>query len=51
MELRLRAQISDMQDADMAEAIVEFQQSQFQLETAMQVHGQVPRKSLFDFLF
>jgi flagellar hook-associated protein 3 FlgL len=51
MELRLRAQISDVQDADVAEAIVEFQQSQFHLETAMQVHGQVPRKSLFDFLF
>jgi flagellar hook-associated protein 3 FlgL len=51
MELRLRTQLSEMQEADLTESITELEQVQFHLETAMTVHGSIPRRSLFDFLF
>lgn len=48
--LRLRTQLGRLEDADLTEAIMEGQQSQFQLETAFRVRAQLPRQSLFDYL-
>jgi len=49
-ELRLKTQLSSIEDADLAESILELQQAQFQQEAAMNVQARVPRTSLFDYL-
>jgi len=48
--LRLRNQLTRLEDADLTEAIIESQQSQFQLKAAFQIRGQRPNQSLFDYL-
>jgi len=49
-ELRLNQQISSIQDADLTAAILEFNQAQFNQQSALQVEGNRSRRSLFDFL-
>jgi len=49
-ELRLNEQISVLQDADLTAAILEFNESRFQQESALRVEGNRSRLSLFDFL-
>jgi flagellar hook-associated protein 3 FlgL len=49
-DLRLQAQLSRLEDADLAESILNMQQAQFQQQSALQVRGQLPRTSLFDYL-
>jgi flagellar hook-associated protein 3 FlgL len=49
-ELRLNQQISSVQDADLTAAILEFNEAQFQQQSALQVEGNRSRRSLFDFL-
>lgn len=49
-ELQIKTHIGNLQDADMTEAILEVQQAQTQQQAALQLQGQIPRKTLFDFL-
>jgi len=49
-ETQLKSQLSQVQDADEAEAITEMTQAQTQLQAALVSRAQFPRTSLFDFL-
>jgi flagellar hook-associated protein 3 FlgL len=49
-ETQLKSQLSGIQDADLAQAITEMQQSQTQLQAALTSRAQLPRTSLFDYL-
>jgi flagellar hook-associated protein 3 FlgL len=49
-EQDLVQEIGDIENADIVEAILEMQQSQTQLQSALQSKAQVNRQSLFDFL-
>lgn len=51
LELSLKAQISEIQDADLPSAILELNQTKIGLAAAYQAHAALPRKSLFDYLF
>jgi flagellar hook-associated protein 3 FlgL len=48
--LRLRSQLTRLEDADLTAAIVESQQAQFQLQAAFQIRGARRNQSLFDFI-
>ncbi|MFN3322613.1 MAG: flagellin [Bryobacteraceae bacterium] len=50
LELRLRANLASLEEADLTEAILELQQSRFQLDAALTSRAQLPRTSLFDYL-
>lgn len=50
MQLQLREQVSNLEDADVTEAIVELQQVRFTQQAALQVKSQIPKSSLFDYL-
>jgi flagellar hook-associated protein 3 FlgL len=50
MKLRLRTQVSGLEDADLTEAIVELQQVRFTQQAALEVRSKAPRSSLFDYL-
>jgi flagellar hook-associated protein 3 FlgL len=50
MMLRLKTQVSDLEDADVTEAIVELQQVRFTQQAALEVRAKVPKSSLFDYL-
>jgi flagellar hook-associated protein 3 FlgL len=50
MTLHLESVRTGMEEADMAEAIVQMQQLQFQREAALQTRATFPRRSLFDYL-
>lgn len=50
MTLQLDSVRTGMEEADLAEAIVQMQQLQFQREAAMQIRANSPRRSLFDYL-
>ena len=50
-QLSLRSQISQIEDADLPESILELNQSKIALDAAFQAHSLLPRKSLFDYLF
>jgi len=49
-DTRLRTELSARRDADMTEAIIEFSQSQVQMEAALQVRAQSNHPTLFDLL-
>jgi len=49
-ETQLQAQLSDIQDADMSQAITELQQSQTQQQAALASRAKLPKTSLFDYL-
>jgi flagellar hook-associated protein 3 FlgL len=49
-ELRLRTEISRLEDADATEAIIEMQQASFNQTVALQVRGQRSKDSLFNYL-
>ncbi|MCC7498130.1 MAG: hypothetical protein IT160_11180 [Bryobacterales bacterium] len=48
--VRLRTEISSIEDTDLPQAIVEMSQAQLQQQSALQTFGKIPRTSLFDFL-
>jgi flagellar hook-associated protein 3 FlgL len=48
--LGFKTQLAQLEEADMAESIVEFQNAKYNQEAALQVRGQAPRRSLFDYL-
>jgi flagellar hook-associated protein 3 FlgL len=50
LKVRLNGQLSILEDADLATAIVQMQQLQFQRQAALQVRGAMPRTTLFDVL-
>lgn len=50
LELKLRQQIAGLEEADMAEAASDLQQTRTALEAAFTVRAQTPRKSLFDYM-
>ena len=50
LELNLKTQISDIQDADLTQAILELNQSQIAQKVALQTKASVVPQSLFDFL-
>ncbi len=50
MKLRLSTQVSNLEDADITEAIVELQQVKFTQQAALEVKAKIPRTSLFDYL-
>jgi flagellar hook-associated protein 3 FlgL len=50
MKLQLNQQVSNLEDADITEAIVELQQVRFTQEAALRVRSQIPKSSLFDYL-
>ncbi len=50
LELNLKQQIAGIEEADLAEAASELQQSRTALDAAFTVRAQLPRKSLFDYV-
>ena len=50
LALRLQAEVSGMEDADVTASILESQQLMFQREAALKMRGSMPRNSLFDYL-
>ena len=48
--VQLQTQISDIQDADITSAALELTQGNTQLQAAMQMQGQMPHSSLFNYL-
>jgi flagellar hook-associated protein 3 FlgL len=50
MSLSLQNQLVRLEEADATKSILDLQQGQFQLETALRVRGSMPRTSLFDYL-
>jgi flagellar hook-associated protein 3 FlgL len=49
LQLQLKTQISNLQDADLTEAILNLTQAQIQNQAALQAQGKIPRTTLFDF--
>lgn len=49
-ETQIQSQLSNIQDADLAQAITELQQAQTQQTAALTSRAQLPRTSLFDYL-
>jgi flagellar hook-associated protein 3 FlgL len=50
LETQLQTQISNLQDADMTDAILHLTQAQTQQQAALAARAQLPRTTLFDFL-
>ena len=50
METQLKVRISDIEDADAAEAITELQQAKTQQDAALGARAKMMPRSLFDFL-
>jgi flagellar hook-associated protein 3 FlgL len=50
LQTQLQTQISNIQDADLTQSILQLQQGQTQEEAALETEAQIPRKTLFDFL-
>jgi flagellar hook-associated protein 3 FlgL len=50
LELQLKTQISNLEDADLTGAILELTQSQTQQQAALESRARLPRTTLFDFL-
>lgn len=50
LKLQFQGQLADIEDADITSAIVEMQQLRFQQQAALEVRGQMPKRSLFDVL-
>jgi len=50
LKVRLRTELSELEDADAAQAIIDMQQASFQRDAALQVRSAFPKKSLFDYM-
>jgi flagellar hook-associated protein 3 FlgL len=50
LQLQLKTHLSSLQDADVAESILELSQAQLQQQAALKARSAVPRTSLFDYL-
>lgn len=49
-ELQLKAHVGTLQDADISESILEFQQAATQQQAALESRAKMPRSTLFDYL-
>jgi flagellar hook-associated protein 3 FlgL len=49
-EIRLKANIQDIEGADAAEALIELSQAEYQQQAALKVRAQIPQTSLFDYM-
>jgi flagellar hook-associated protein 3 FlgL len=49
-DVQLQTEISNIQDADVTSAAIQLTQSNTQMQAAMQMQGQMPRSSLFNYL-
>jgi flagellar hook-associated protein 3 FlgL len=49
-QVGIQAQIGNLQDTDMAAAILDLTQAQTQMQASLQSRGQIPKTTLFDFL-
>ncbi len=49
-DTQLKTQISNLQDADIVSAATQFTQAQTQIQAAMEMQGQRPRNTLFNYL-
>jgi len=50
LEVQLQTQISNLQDADLTQAILELNQAGTQQQAALQARARIPRTTLFDYL-
>lgn len=50
-DVRLKSELSNLQDADLTQAITELTQAKYTQQAAMQTRAAVPKTSLFDYLF
>jgi flagellar hook-associated protein 3 FlgL len=50
LKVQLSAQLSNMEDADLTESILEMAQSQTQQQAALESRAKLPRSTLFDFM-
>jgi flagellar hook-associated protein 3 FlgL len=50
LQVRLKEELSGIEDADIAAAILELEQAKVSQEAAFTTHSQLPRTSLFDYL-
>jgi flagellar hook-associated protein 3 FlgL len=50
LELSLRTQVANIEEADLAEAATDLTQARLQLDAAFQTRANTPRRSLFDYL-
>jgi flagellin-like hook-associated protein FlgL len=50
LSVQLNTELSNVQDADMTEAIVELQQLKYTQTAALQVRSAMPKTSLFDYM-
>lgn len=50
LQVQLQTQISNLQDADLSQAILNMTQAQTQQQAALQSEAKLPRSTLFDFL-
>jgi flagellar hook-associated protein 3 FlgL len=50
LQLRLKAEVSSLEDTDMVASIMESQQLMYQREAALRMRGTMPQRSLFDYL-
>jgi|YelNatPaOPRAMG01_1025707.scaffolds.fasta_scaffold01069_18 flagellar hook-associated protein 3 FlgL len=50
MELRLKTEISHLQETDLTEAILQLNQARFHQQAALESRAKLPQTSLFDFL-
>jgi flagellin-like hook-associated protein FlgL len=50
LQLQLRTQIGNLEDADLTEAILELNQGQTQQQAALSSRARLPRSTLFDYL-
>jgi len=50
-DVRLKSELSNLQDADVTQAITELTQARYTQQAAMQARASMPKTSLFDFLF
>lgn len=50
LELNLRQQVANIEEADLAESAIELSEARLQLDAAFQARASTPRRSLFDYL-
>jgi flagellin-like hook-associated protein FlgL len=50
LETQLKAEISNLQDADVTQSILEMTQASTQEQAALQARAHLPRTTLFDYL-
>lgn len=50
LQVQLKTQVSNLEDADLTDAVLQLNQAQVQQQAALQARARIPRTTLFDFL-